>query len=81
MIFDNTITCTVTGKSYFIRGQLNCEIINVIYLTTCSECLEQNVGSTIKLTTRFHRYIVIIWTILKTLYGTGKSTGSPSYLA
>ena len=23
--FDNTFICTVTGKSYFIRGQLNCE--------------------------------------------------------
>ena len=25
MVFDNTFICTVTGKSYFIRGQLNCE--------------------------------------------------------
>ena len=25
MIFDNTFICTVTGKSYFVRGQLNCE--------------------------------------------------------
>ena len=53
MIFDNTFTCTATGKSYFIRGQLNCERINVIYLTTCSKCLEQYVGSAVKFKTRF----------------------------
>ena len=53
MIFDNTFTCTATGKSYFIRGQLNCESINVIYLITCSKCLEQYVGSAVKFKTRF----------------------------
>ena len=54
MVFDNTFICTVTGKSYFIRGQLNCESINVIYLITCSKCLEQYVGSAVKFKTRFH---------------------------
>ena len=44
MIFDNTFICTVTSKSYFIRCQLSCESINVIYLITCSKCLEQYVG-------------------------------------
>ena len=53
MVFDNTFICTVTGKSYFIRGQLNCESINVIYLITCSKCLEQYVGSAVKFKTRF----------------------------
>ena len=53
MIFDNTFTCTATGKSYFIRGQLNCESINVIYLITCSKCLEQCVGLAVKFKTRF----------------------------
>ena len=38
-IFGNTFICTVTGNSYFIRGQLNCESINSIYLITCSKCL------------------------------------------
>ena len=41
MIIDNTFIRTVAGKFYFIRGQLNCESINVIYLITCSKCLEQ----------------------------------------
>ena len=53
MIFDNTFICTVTRKSYFIRGQLSCESINVIYFITCSKCLKQYVGSAIKFKTRF----------------------------
>ena len=53
MIFDNTFNCTVTGKSYFIRGQLNCESIYVIYLITCYKFLEQYVGSAVKFKTRF----------------------------
>ena len=57
MIFDNTFICTVTGKSYFIRGQLNCESINVIYLITCSKCLEYYVGSAVKFKTRFRVHI------------------------
>ena len=54
MIFDNTFVCRATGKSYFIRGQLNCESAGVIYLITCSKCLEQYVGSAVRLKTRFH---------------------------
>ena len=53
MIFDNTLICTVTGKSYFIRGQLNCESINAIYLITSSKYLEQYVWSAAKFKTRF----------------------------
>ena len=53
MIFDNSFTCAATGKSYFIRGQLNCESINAIYLITCSKCLEC-VGPAVKFKTRFH---------------------------
>ena len=48
MIFDNTFICTVTAKSYFIRGQLNCESIDVINLITCTQCLEQYVRSAVK---------------------------------
>ena len=53
MIFDNTFICTVTAKSYFIRGQLNCESIDVINLITCTQCLEQYVRSAVKFKTRF----------------------------
>ena len=52
MIFDNTFTFTVNGKSYFIRGQLNCEIITAIYLITCSKRLEHYVGSAVQFKTR-----------------------------
>ena len=53
MIFDNTFIYTVTAKSYFIRGQLNCESIKVVYLITCSTSLEQYAGSAVKFKTRF----------------------------
>ena len=51
MIFGNTFFCIVTGKTYFIRGQLNCESINVIYIITCSRCLELYVGSSVNFKT------------------------------
>ena len=53
MIFDDTFICTVTANSYFTRGPLHCKSINVIYLITCSKCLEQYVGSAVKFKTRF----------------------------
>ena len=53
MIFGDSFICTITGKCYFIRGQPNCESINVVYLITCSKCLEQYVGSIVKFKTRF----------------------------
>ena len=48
MISVNIFTCTVTGKFYFIRGQLNYEIFNVICLITGFKCLEHYVGSVVK---------------------------------
>ena len=56
MVFDNTFVYIVTGKSYFIRVQLNCEGVNVIYLIACSKCLEQYVGSAVKFKTRFRSH-------------------------
>ena len=56
MMFYNTFISTVTGKSYFIKDQLNCQGINVIYLITCSKYLEQYVGSAVKFKTRFCIY-------------------------
>ena len=53
MIFDKTFICTITGKLYLIRGQLNCESINVVNLITFSKCLEQYLGSAVKFKTRF----------------------------
>ena len=53
MIFDNTFICTVTGKSYFVKGQLNCENINIVFLRRFSECLEHYVGSAVEFKTSF----------------------------
>ena len=50
MIFYNIFVCRV---AYFIRGQLICGSVNVIYFITCSKCLEQYVGSAFKFKTRF----------------------------
>ena len=53
MVFDRTFKCTVTGKVYYIKGEMNCESTNAIYLTTCMKCLEQYVGSAVKFKSRF----------------------------
>ena len=53
MVFDRTFRCTVTGKVYYIKGDMNCESSNIIYLITCMKCLEQYVGSAIKFKSRF----------------------------
>ena len=53
MIFEKTFICTITDKLYFIRGQLNCESINVVNLITCSKCLKQYLSSAVKFKTRF----------------------------
>ena len=53
MVFDRTLKCTVTGKVYYIKGEMNCESTNIIYLITCMKYLEQYVGSAIKFKSRF----------------------------
>ena len=35
MVFENTFTCTVTGKKYYVKDELNCNSCNVIYLVEC----------------------------------------------
>ena len=46
-------TCTVTGKKYFVKGELHCNSCNVIYLVACSNCKEQYVGSALNFKQRF----------------------------
>ena len=53
MVFDRTLKCTVTGKVYYIKGEMNCESTNIIYLIKCMKCLEQYVGCAIKFKSRF----------------------------
>ena len=53
MITDSKFRCTVTGKTYFIKGNLSCYSCNVICLVTYSNCREQYVGSAIDFKQRF----------------------------
>ena len=53
LITDSKFRCTVTGKTYFIKGNLSYDSFNVIYLITFSNCREQNVGSAINFKQRF----------------------------
>ena len=53
MVFNRTFRCTVTGEGYYIKGEMNCESSNIMYLKTCMKCLEQDVGSAIKFKSRF----------------------------
>ena len=53
LITDSKFRSTVTGKTYFIKGNLSCDSFNVIYLLTYSNCREQNVGSAINFKQRF----------------------------
>ena len=45
MVFKNESTCTATGKTYKVRGDLNCKSDNVVYLISCKKCKQQHVGS------------------------------------
>ena len=53
MIFESTFTCTVTGRTYFVRGELNCNSCQVIYLIHCTYCKQQYVGSALNFKQRF----------------------------
>ena len=48
LVCKNEFTCTVTGKTYKVRGKLCCTSSNVIYLISCKLCKEQYVGSAFK---------------------------------
>ena len=48
LVRKNEYTCTVTGKTYKVRGKLCCASSNVIYLINCKLCKEQCVGSAFK---------------------------------
>ena len=41
MVFKNEFTCTATGKTYKVRGDLTCKSDNVVYLISCKKCKQQ----------------------------------------
>ena len=51
--FDRTFKCTVTGKVYDIKDEINCESTSIIYLMTCMKCLQQITGSATKFKSSF----------------------------
>ena len=53
MITDSKFRCTVTDKTYFIKGNLSYDRCHVIYLITCSNCRKQYVGSAVNFKQRF----------------------------
>ena len=53
VIAHSKFRCTVTGKTYFIKGNLSCDSCNVIYSIACSTCREQYVVPAINFKQRF----------------------------
>ena len=45
MLFENMLPCTVTGKKYFVKGQLHYNSCIAIFLVECSNCQQQYIGS------------------------------------
>ena len=48
LVCKNGFTCTVTGKTYKVKGKLYCTSSNAIYLISCKLCKEQYEGSAFK---------------------------------
>ena len=63
MVIKNEFTCTTTGKTYNVRGDLTCKSDNVIYPISCKKCKQQYVcsvyGSKFRLRFRVHKSDII----------------------
>ena len=53
LICENRFKCKASGKSYFVKGNPNCNSANVIYLISCTNCGDQYVGSAKDFKNRF----------------------------
>ena len=58
LVADRKFTSKVTGKTYFIKGDLSCYSKNAIYLITCDKWKDEYTGSAVDLKTRFKIYFV-----------------------
>ena len=47
LVAERKFTSKVTGKTYFIKGDLSCNSKNVIYLITCDKCKDEYIGSAV----------------------------------
>ena len=58
LVNSQTFSSAQTGKTYFVRQKLSCNLANVIYLVHCKKCNLQYIGSTtteFKVTFRNHK--------------------------
>jgi len=53
LVPETKFKCEVTGRVYNIKGKLNCNSPNVVYLISCSNCNDQYVGSALDFKSRF----------------------------
>ena len=53
LVAEKKFTSNVTGKTYFIKGDLSCNSKNVIYLITCDKCKDEYIGSAVDFKPRF----------------------------
>ena len=53
LVAERKFTSKVTGKTYFIKGDLSCNSKNVIYLITCDKCKDEYIGSAVDFKPRF----------------------------
>ena len=53
LVAEKKFTSKVTGKTYFIKGDLSCNSKNVIYLITCDKCKDEYIGSAVDFKPRF----------------------------
>ena len=53
LVVERKFTSKVTGKTYFISGDLSCNSKNVIYLITCDKCKDEYIGSGVDCKPRF----------------------------
>ena len=53
LVAERKFTSKVTGKTYFIKGDLSCNSKNVIYLITCDKHKDEYLGSAVDFKTRY----------------------------
>ena len=53
LVEERKFTSKVTGKTYFIKGDLSYSSKNVIYLIACDKCKDEYIGSAVDSKPRF----------------------------
>ena len=53
LVEERKFTSKVTGKTYYIKGDLFCNSKNVIYLITCDKCKDEYIRSAVDFKSRF----------------------------